>query len=262
MEEKKIFQWKKELEKRLVTFLNSFEPKILQEAISYYPLQEGKRIRPLLVCAVSSAYGGDVQDAIVVGCAIELIHNYSLVHDDLPSMDNDYYRRGKPTCHVVYGEDVALLAGDALLTLAFEILSDVKNFQTLDSERLLLIINIISKKAGARGMVGGQVMDIRRLGDLKEISLKKTAQLFSACFLAGGVIAKKEDMLSELEDVGLSFGMLFQMCDDYKDKDGFYSLLGEKLKDEINVKKEEVISKLKSLNLWTEEMEYILRSFL
>ncbi len=262
MKEKKILQWKRELERKLVHFLNSFEPKILQEAISYYPLQEGKRIRPLLLCAVSSAYGGDIQDAIVVGCAIEFIHNYSLIHDDLPSMDNDYYRRGKPTCHIVYGEDVALLAGDALLTLAFEILSDTGNFQSLNSERLLKIINIVSKKAGAKGMVGGQVMDVRGLGDLKEISLRKTAQLFSACFLAGGIIAKREDILSELEDVGLSFGILFQMCDDYKDKDGFYSKLGEKLKEEISLKKDEVVSKLKSLNLWTEEMEDILNSFL
>lgn len=261
MGKRKIFQWKRELEKKLRLFLDSFEPKILQEAVSYYPLQEGKRIRPLLLCAVSSAYGGNIQDAIVVGCAIELIHNYSLVHDDLPALDNDYYRRGKPTCHMVYGEDIALLAGDALLTLAFEILSDVKNFRTLNSDRLLLIINIISKKAGAKGMVGGQVMDIRKLGDQKEITLKKTAQLFSACFLAGGIIAGKEDLLSKLEDAGLSFGILFQMCDDYKDKDGFYFQLGEQLKNEINVKKEEVISKLKFLNLWTEEMEYILNSF-
>ncbi|WP_448587621.1 polyprenyl synthetase family protein [Thermocrinis sp.] len=262
MKEKKIIHWKKSLEEELRRFLSPVEPKLLQEAISYYPLQEGKRIRPLIVCAVSSAYGGDVEDAITVGCAIELIHNYSLIHDDLPCMDNDYYRRGKPACHIVYGEDIALLAGDALLTLAFEILSDTKNFRTLEPKRLLWIINTISRKAGANGMVGGQVMDIKKLGDLREISIKKTAQLFSACFAVGGIIAKKDHLIPELEDVGVSFGLLFQMCDDYRDKDGFYEQLGEGLKEEIESERQEVVSKLQSLGLMTEEMEYLLNFFL
>jgi len=258
----KIPYWKKRLEERLRNFSDSFEPKILQEAISYYPLQGGKRIRPLLVCAVADAYGGDLDDAITVGCAIELIHNYSLMHDDLPSMDNDYYRRGKPACHVVYGEDIALLAGDALLTLAFEILSDRKNFKTLGSERLLRIINLISLKAGAKGMVGGQAMDIKKVGSLEEISIKKTAQLFSACFATGGIVAYKEELVPQLEEVGISFGLLFQMCDDYKDKDGFYLELGQELKSAIESKKEELISRLRALNLFTEEMQELLGYFL
>ncbi|RMH03591.1 MAG: polyprenyl synthetase family protein, partial [Aquificota bacterium] len=133
----KLRLWKEKVEERLKELLKPFEPEVFYRAMSYYPLQEGKRLRPLFVCAVCDAYGGEVEDAIGVGCAIELIHNYSLVHDDLPALDNDTLRRGKPTCHIAFGEDLALLAGDALLTLAFEVLSTRENFQSLSSEELI-----------------------------------------------------------------------------------------------------------------------------
>jgi geranylgeranyl diphosphate synthase type II len=177
-------------------------------------------------------------------------------------LDNDQYRRGKPTCHVLFGEDLALLAGDALLTLAFEVLSDKDNFRTLEADRLLLIIKLLSKKAGAKGMVGGQVMDVRKLGELEHISLKKTAELFSACFMLGGLVAKRDDLVNDLERVGMNFGLLFQMCDDYKDKDGFYQKFGERLKDLIEAKGQEVASQLQALGLLTAQMQAILKSFL
>jgi farnesyl-diphosphate synthase (EC 2.5.1.10) len=257
-----LINWKQRLEKKLQEFLEGIQPPILQSAMAYYPLQGGKRLRPLIVCAVAVALGGDLEDAITVGCSVEFIHNYSLIHDDLPPLDNDQYRRGKPTCHVVFGEDLALLAGDALLTLAFEVLSDKDNFRTLEADRLLLMIKLLSKKAGAKGMVGGQVMDVRKLGELEHISLKKTAELFSACFMLGGLVAKRDDLVSDLERVGMNFGLLFQMCDDYKDKDGFYQKFGEGLKDLIEAKGQEVASQLEALGLLTAQMQAILDSFL
>jgi geranylgeranyl diphosphate synthase type II len=132
---------------------------------------------------------------------------------------------------VLFGEDLALLAGDALLTLAFEVLSDKNNFRSLDADRLLLVINLLSKSVGAKGMVGWQVMDVRKLGEPEQISMKKTAKLFSACFVLGGLIAKRDELVNDLERVGMNFGVLFQMCDDYKDKRRLYQKLGEGLRN-------------------------------
>ncbi|MEN3028532.1 MAG: polyprenyl synthetase family protein [Aquificaceae bacterium] len=250
--------WRELIEKRLRELLKPFEPNILYQAMSYYLFQEGKRIRPLLLCAVCDALGGDMEDAITVGCAVEAVHNYSLVHDDLPALDNDAFRRGKPSCHMVFGEDIAILAGDALLTFAFEILSDKKNFKSLSEKELLLLVKELSIKSGYRGMVGGQVLDIRGLSSHEEISLKKTAQLFSFCFLAGGIVAKKYDLIKGLEELGLEFGLIFQMKDDYRDKDGFYSLYGEELLERLKGLSEEYRAHLKGLGLFTEELKELL----
>lgn len=227
---KSLVLWKDRIEKRLRELLQPFEPRLLYDAMSYYLFQEGKRIRPLFLCAVCNAFGGSVEDAITVGCAVEIVHNYSLIHDDLPALDNDSLRRGKPTCHVVYGEDLAILAGDALLTFAFEVLSRKENFSTLEEGDLLLLVKELAKSAGYMGMVGGQVLDIRRLSTQEEISLKKTAELFSFCFVAGGVVARRKDLLEDLRTLGLKVGLLFQMMDDLNDRDGFYLLYGEGLR--------------------------------
>ena len=251
----KLKEWKERIEVKLREVLKPFEPDIFYRALSYYPLQEGKRLRPLFVCAVCDAYGGEIEDAITVGCAIELIHNYSLVHDDLPALDNDTLRRGTPTCHVAFGEDLALLAGDALLTLAFEVLSTEENFLSLSSEELIRIIRVVAQKAGYKGMVGGQVLDIRGLADQETISLKKTAELFSACFVCGGIVAKRFELARALEKLGLEVGLMFQMIDDYADKDGFYRLYGEGLKEKIGAMFEEVRTLAKTLGLNTHEMQ-------
>ncbi len=254
--------WKKEIEKRLRVLLKPFEPKLLYEAMAYYLFQEGKRIRPLFLCAVCDALGGDMEDAITVGCAVEMLHNYSLIHDDLPALDNDSLRRGKPTCHVVFGEDMAILAGDALLTLAFEVLSTKENFKSLKEEELLLLVKELALDGGFSGMVGGQVMDVRRLSSQEEISFKKTARLFSFCFKAGGVVAKRLDLIRDLEDIGLKIGLLFQMVDDWKDKDGFYLLYGEELWKRVKDMKEECVRYAGEIGIKTREflglLEFVL----
>jgi len=239
----KLILWKERIEKKLYEILERLRgPESLKEAVKYYPLQKGKRIRPLFTIAVADTLGGNEEDAITVGCGIELIHNYSLIHDDLPSMDNDTLRRGKPTCHVKFGEALALLAGDALLTYTFEVLSDKTNFRTLGESEILEIINVLSKKSGSEGMVGGQVLDVEGYEDLYEVSIKKTGALFEACFICGGIIAKRREMLRELEDTGRKVGLLFQMVDDYLDKDGFYTLKGEELREDIEKLHREILS--------------------
>jgi len=255
----KIKIWKKNIEEKLQGFLEGLQgPKSLIEAMKYYPLQKGKRIRPLFTVAVTDSLGGDIEDAITVGCAIELIHNYSLVHDDLPCMDNDDVRRGLPTCHVKFGEAHALLAGDAILTYVFELLSNKENFKTLTEGEILEIIKVIAKKSGANGMVGGQVLDIESYTDIYEISIKKTGALFEACFICGGIVSKKEGILKDLEKIGKNVGLLFQMVDDYLDKDGFYSIKGEALKDDITHLYKELIKETERIFGQRDEIPYLM----
>ncbi len=254
----KIQAWKRAIEEELKGSIKPFEPRILYESITYYLFQEGKRIRPLFLCSVVDALGGSIKDAIKVGCAVEMVHNYSLIHDDLPVLDNDSYRRGKPSCHVVFGEAIALLAGDALLTYAFEFLSKKEAFESLEDSQLLTLIRELAKSAGFGGMVGGQVLDIRGYENLEEVSLKKTAELFSFCFLAGGIIAKRYDLLEDLKDLGLKIGLLFQIMDDYKDKDGFYRLFGERLLERVEPLRSMCQDKAKALGVFTEEFEELL----
>ncbi|RUM27917.1 MAG: polyprenyl synthetase family protein [Aquifex sp.] len=256
---KKLRFWKEHIEEKLQEFLEELEgPKSLIEAMKYYPLQKGKRIRPLFTVAVADSLGGNIEDAITVGCAIELIHNYSLVHDDLPCMDDDDVRRGLPTCHVKFGEAHALLAGDAILTYAFEVLSNKKNFKTLTEGEILEIIKVIAKKSGANGMVGGQVLDIESYTDIYEISVKKTGALFEACFVCGGIVSKKQGVLKDLEKIGKNVGLLFQMVDDYLDKDGFYSIKGEALKYDIKRLHKELIEETERIFSKRDEILYLI----
>ena len=244
----RISLWKERIEKRLRELFDPAGPNLLKEAMSYYLFQPGKRIRPLFTVAVSSALGGDEEDAITAGCAIEMIHNYSLIHDDLPAMDNDQIRRGLPTCHVKYGEAVAILAGDALLNYAFEVLSDRKNFRTLSGEEIVELIGVIAKKAGSAGMVGGQVLDITGEKDLGRVNLLKTAALFEACFMSAGVVSKREDLLHDLEKAGRKVGLLFQITDDVLDRDGYFELLGEEgAKEKAEALYRETLSTLEEL---------------
>ena len=134
-------------------------PADIYKAVSYSVFNGGKRIRPILCLAAAEAVGGDLGQAIPVACALELIHSYSLIHDDLPAMDDDDFRRGKPACHKVFGENIAILAGDALLTEAFVLLSHVEKVR-LSAERRLAVIQEIGQAAGINGMVGGQALDV------------------------------------------------------------------------------------------------------
>ncbi|MGW8322738.1 MAG: polyprenyl synthetase family protein, partial [Thermodesulfobacteriota bacterium] len=161
-------------------------PPRLKEAMQYSLGAGGKRLRPVLVLAAHDAVGGKSRAAVAVGAAIEMIHTYSLIHDDLPAMDNDDFRRGKPTCHRVFGEAMAILAGDGLLTQAFEILSDPSHMEEVPAEVCVRVVGEVARGAGSTGMVGGQVLDMISEGShidaaaLQNMHLRKTGALIRA----------------------------------------------------------------------------------
>ncbi|MCH5190144.1 MAG: polyprenyl synthetase family protein [Oscillospiraceae bacterium] len=197
------------------------ESSVVLDAMNYSLKNGGKRIRPLLTLYFSELSGGDYKSAIKLGCALEMIHTYSLIHDDLPCMDNDDTRRGKPSCHIAYGEANALLAGDALLTEAFYLATQ----SGIPAENVSLAVKCLSEFAGVRGMVMGQVLDLQfentepTLSDIKKMySLKTCALLKCACvlgYLTGKKVEKKEmDIICEYAE---NLGLAFQITDDILD---------------------------------------------
>lgn len=193
----------------------------LFEAAHYSLFSGGKRIRPLLVLATAHTFGGDTKRALAAACALELLHTYSLIHDDLPCMDNDDFRRGRPTLHRVYPEWEALLTGDFLLTYTFQVLSEIPD---LLPEQKLRLIALLSHHAGAHGMVAGQVLDLMPRNDsftldqLKQLHRLKTGELLTAALEFGGIIAEvSEDFLLILRQVGEKIGLAFQIVDDLLD---------------------------------------------
>jgi geranylgeranyl diphosphate synthase, type II len=193
----------------------------LKASMAYSVNAGGKRIRPLLVLATLKDLGVDSEDALTVACAIELIHTYSLIHDDLPSMDDDDYRRGKLTNHKVYGESVAVLAGDALQSLAFECLTNLRN---TSAENALQLIRILSRASGAQGMVGGQMLDIEgetqplTLTQLETVHLNKTGALLTCCIEAGTILsALNKEKAMQLKEFAWNIGLAFQIKDDILD---------------------------------------------
>jgi geranylgeranyl diphosphate synthase type II len=198
-------------------------PVNLAKAVRYALFAGGKRVRPILVLAACEAVGGKEKDAMPAACALELIHNYSLVHDDLPCMDDDDVRRGKPTCHIKFGEATALLAGDALLTLAFEVMADTK----LEAVRLL------AQAAGSQGMVGGQQVDMDFQGKemdlptVQYINTHKTGDLIAVSFRLGAILGGgKPAQIKNLYEAGKCAGLLFQIVDDILDKEGYATVIG------------------------------------
>lgn len=180
-----------------------------------------KRLRPLLTLITAQTLGCSIEKALVPACAIELIHTYSLIHDDLPCMDDDDVRRGRPSVHKMYGEAQAILAGDYLLTYAFQILSECKN---LNPQQRIDLIRILSQHAGNEGMIGGQVLDITlrdqkiSFETLKQMHLGKTAALITACFEFGGIVAEtSKETMHILQNAGTCFGLAFQAMDDILD---------------------------------------------
>ncbi|GAB4388456.1 MAG: polyprenyl synthetase family protein [Thermodesulfovibrionales bacterium] len=209
-----------------------FEPPVLGESMRYSLLAGGKRLRPILAMASYEACGGNPEE--ITGCAssIELIHTYSLIHDDLPAMDNDDLRRGRPTNHKVFGEAMAVLAGDGLLTEAFLMLLD--SGASFASERLVEAVREISLAAGARGMVGGQAQDIISENSepspetLHFIHRRKTGALIAASARLGGILAGAGGTEMEaLSGYGWSLGLAFQVVDDILDVEGDPELLGK-----------------------------------
>ena len=204
------------------------------KAMNYSLFAGGKRIRPILCIAGAEAVGGSADSVVPVACAIELIHTYSLIHDDLPVMDNDDFRRGKPTNHTVFGEAVALLAGDGLLTLAFNLMAGYGAEKEVEKKALLRVIDLIASAAGYRGMVGGQVVDIIYEGKepdatvVEYIHRHKTAALISVSVTAGTILAGgNEDEEKAMNSYGQQIGLAFQIADDILNIEGDRKAMGK-----------------------------------
>lgn len=204
------------------------------QAMHYSLMAGGKRLRPILCIAASEAVGGNADDVFPAACALEMIHTYSLIHDDLPAMDNDDLRRGKSTCHVAFDEATAILAGDALLTLAFQILSSINLINKNNSSNQLRVIHKISFAAGHNGMIEGQMRDIASEGSLlslKELedmhSLKTgaliEASIFSGAMLGGG----SPQQIDQLEIYAKNIGLAFQVADDILNIEGDPAVMGK-----------------------------------
>ncbi len=206
----------------------------LHRAMRYSLEAGGKRIRPVLALAACEAVGGEVKRVLPAACALEFIHTYSLIHDDLPAMDDDDFRRGKPTCHKAFDEATAILAGDGLLTAAFEVMSRRELFPSVDAETLLEVTNDISHGAGACGMVGGQQADIDAEGkeidlpSLEFIHTHKTGALILASVKAGAKLGGgSEEQVKALTAYGEIIGLAFQVADDILDVEGTTESLGK-----------------------------------
>lgn len=220
-----------QVEAQMYALVESIEaPADLKESMLYSLKAGGKRIRPLFVLAVLELYGKDKQDAFIVGAVIEMIHTYSLIHDDLPSMDNDDFRRGKPTNHKVFGDALAVLAGDALNTLAFGVLARMD----ISAEKRIELVNLLSVAAGAEGMVGGQVLDMEgekrqlNLAELEHVHVNKTGALLRFSIESGAVLADAStEEQAVLVEYAHHIGLAFQIQDDILDIEGTTEELGK-----------------------------------
>jgi geranylgeranyl diphosphate synthase type II len=235
--------------------LENFLPKVcdtdktIEQAMAYSLFSGGKRIRPVLMLAVCDMFSYDLSDAISFACAIEMIHTYSLIHDDLPAMDNDDLRRGKPTNHKVYGEGMAILAGDALLNKAFEVMieSIVKDPQ--NAHKKALAMNIVAISSGLNGMIGGQVIDLESEGvktseeTLRRMHSLKTGALLKAPVLAAAFLAEvSQEEKNILGSYASNIGLAFQIKDDILDVEGETEKIGKKCGSDVNNNKSTFVS--------------------
>lgn len=215
-----------------ITALQITDPR-LQEAMTYAVLNGGKRLRPFLIYATCVALGGSKEQADSAAVAMEMVHSYSLVHDDLPAMDDDSLRRGKPTCHIAFDEATAILAGDGLLTAAFEVLANAAEHSVATR---LQLVQLLARSAGGAGMVAGQSIDLQHVGkpmDLTALETMhgyKTGALIEAAVLMGAYCAKTQPTRSEeqaLRSYANAIGLAFQVWDDVLDVEGDTSVLGK-----------------------------------
>ena len=242
----------KRVEKKINEFFgeNVSPQKTVFDAMRYAISGGGKRIRPILTQATAEIFGVDIEDAATIGLAVECIHNYSLIHDDMPCMDNDDLRRGRPTCHVVFGEDMAMLAGDGLLNMASEILSNTDNFKSLDAERLLKIINCLFLASGAIGMIGGQVVDLESekkdsisIDELNYLHNNKTGALIRAAAVCGCIAGNADnEKINAIDEYAKCLGLAFQIKDDILDVEGDEKLLGKPIGSDIECGKNTYVS--------------------
>jgi len=215
-------------------FQNFPAQQTLIQAMQYSLMAGGKRIRPVLCLGASEAVGGKPEDALLAACALEMIHTYSLIHDDLPAMDDDDLRRGKPTCHIAFDEATAILAGDALLTLAFEVLASASAGGGEPAVKWLKVIQIIAAAAGCQGMIQGQMLDIasegRRLSaeELESMHSLKTGALIEASVNCGALIADADaHQLQMLRTFARNIGLAFQVTDDILNVEGNPEVMGK-----------------------------------
>jgi geranylgeranyl diphosphate synthase type II len=209
----------------------------LHQAMQHSLFAGGKRIRPILSIASYEAVGGKGERILPFACALEMIHTYSLIHDDLPAIDNDDYRRGKPTCHKAFGEAIAILAGDGLLTEAFRLMTDrpAKDHRSRDGGVILDLVNEVARAAGVLGMVGGQVADVESEGKAADlpavqyIHARKTGAMIAASVRVGAKLGgAKREILDALTCYGKNLGLAFQIVDDILNVEGKAALLGKK----------------------------------
>ncbi|MEH7237011.1 polyprenyl synthetase family protein [Bacillus sp. JJ1562] len=225
---------KKNIEEQLPTYISHLSaPQNIKDAMQYSLEAGGKRIRPLLLLGTLRSFGKDENIGLPTACAIEMIHTYSLVHDDLPSMDDDDLRRGKPTNHKVFGEAIAILAGDALLTYSFQVISESMR-DHISPEKKLLLITELAKASGPEGMVGGQVADMEgegavlNLEELEYIHRHKTGKLLAYSVIAGAILADAtSEQLDKLTQFAHHLGLAFQIRDDILDIEGTEVVLGK-----------------------------------
>ena len=248
MSYKEIFNFKEIIEENLKRIIDEHTaPETLKESMYYSLSAGGKRIRPCLMLEFYRCLGGNPDEIINFACSVEMIHTYSLIHDDLPCMDNDDMRRGKPSNHKVYGETMALLAGDALLTLAFETAADVN--ENIDPQRAVKAIKYIADAAGMCKMVGGQVLDLQSegkeitLNQLEEIQKGKTMALLKVNALVACVLANADENTTELicqycENIGRAF----QIRDDILDVIGSQEELGKPIGSDEQMQKNTYVS--------------------
>lgn len=230
----------REFEEYLNQKVNEFSKHRTKDAMAYSLMNGGKRIRPRLLFATLEAYGLDPKLGFPSACALEMVHTYSLIHDDLPAMDNDTLRRGKPTCHIEFDEATAILAGDGLLTRAFDVILESK---CSDAQKIQLI-SYLSQYAGVDGMIYGQELDILSESNenftydmLLDIEINKTSKLLTLPFLFATILASDYDSIETWIRIGTLVGIQFQMLDDILDVTQSESVLGKSTSDDINQKK-------------------------
>jgi len=271
---------KKGLVERELRRLLSQEDSPLCKAMQYAVLSGGKRFRPLLLLSSGACFGVRRNTLLPFACALELIHNYSLIHDDLPSMDNDDFRRGRPSCHRAFGEDIALLAGDGLLTLAFEIMAGASVSAELLRQKQEAI-KAISRRAGVSGMIGGQALDITLEPEelteelIHELILKKTGALIVAAVEVGALLGRARPAeRRSIMDYGKNIGLAFQIRDDILDSQAkrkrktpvrpdYVSFFGaDKAREKLEELIQKAVASLAGFSRRAEELRYLASSLL
>jgi geranylgeranyl diphosphate synthase, type II len=217
-------------------------PSIIHKAMRYSVFAGGKRVRPILVLASGESLGGDRESLLHLGAAVEMMHTYSLIHDDLPALDNDDLRRGNPTCHKVFGEAIAILTGDSLMTRCYQVLAELPGIQ--DSVKIRIVSEIASATGTIDGMIGGQVVDLESEGKpissevLEYIHHSKTGALLTACVRCGALAGGAKPVeLQGMSDFGSKIGLVFQIVDDILDITSSSEMLGKTAGKDERVKK-------------------------